>query len=650
MPKASKKKQRKAEDFKKVKLKVGKKKAAPTNATDTSFASRSIMLAGQSIVTDKSAELTNSRNLTLKDLMSQLRHYSTPVRKEAVLGLADLIERYPEILKAELGPVVEGSARLIVDNEPPVRRALLRFYSSVLPDLPAQDLAPFVPLLVIFTCSAMTHILGDIRADAVKFLDLLSEIAPESVAQHAPQILPNLFTLLETNTPTMDGKVASVNSRTALLTSGDRLSIMRSCYNYLMVYTKPANASTEDPLWFMADFSGLAAVGGINRHIDLNCDSSRQYLYPNVSAPFSSLSLFGDTTAGTNPLENDSGQSSTEIRTQSKEALRRLFPFLLATWMESSTIFSTDSINANDKSLELCLFVVQILQVLWRSAYRKGIPSNHKQLVDFLRRSMIYFPFGQNYTGNNPEVEETLLSLNIRVAELAAMIQLDVANPDKELARFSKRAAKFVRQEMGTKSASTSISLKQEHFVDVLLIVWKLLNVLSTRDAERMLSAVISHVDNVCQPHSESKVHCVQFLSTILELQWSRQYGEHIADLKASDLILEWVLGLPKMMWQLRNRNLPASTAAAKTLRLVVQRTRLLAGTYMQTLEASLVPLFCVEVPGKGTVFGPFRQYPPDLQRVVIETVSYLQSSSTKLQKAIDASSDETTITSVLKI
>ncbi|KAJ2788454.1 rRNA processing protein, partial [Coemansia linderi] len=83
MPKASKKQQRKAEDFKKVKLKVGKKKAPPSNATDTSFTSKSIVLAEQSITVDKSSELTNSRNLTLKDLLSQLRHYSTPIRKDA---------------------------------------------------------------------------------------------------------------------------------------------------------------------------------------------------------------------------------------------------------------------------------------------------------------------------------------------------------------------------------------------------------------------------------------------------------------------------------------------------------------------------------------------------------------------------------------
>jgi hypothetical protein len=43
------------------------------------------------------------------------------------------------------------------------------------------DLEPFVPLLIIYTCSAMTHIMEDIRLDAIKFLDLWVNIVPEAI-------------------------------------------------------------------------------------------------------------------------------------------------------------------------------------------------------------------------------------------------------------------------------------------------------------------------------------------------------------------------------------------------------------------------------------------------------------------------------------
>lgn len=35
-----------------------------------------------------------------------------------------------------------------------------------------RDIHPFLPLLIVYTCSAMTHILEDIREDALKFMDI----------------------------------------------------------------------------------------------------------------------------------------------------------------------------------------------------------------------------------------------------------------------------------------------------------------------------------------------------------------------------------------------------------------------------------------------------------------------------------------------
>ena len=40
-----------------------------------------ITLPNQSITEDKSNEITNSRNLTLNELLSQLKHYSPGMRK-----------------------------------------------------------------------------------------------------------------------------------------------------------------------------------------------------------------------------------------------------------------------------------------------------------------------------------------------------------------------------------------------------------------------------------------------------------------------------------------------------------------------------------------------------------------------------------------
>ncbi|KAJ1800542.1 rRNA processing protein [Coemansia sp. RSA 2399] len=701
MPKASKKKQKKVEDFKKVKLKVGKKKAAPCNATDTSFTAKSIVLTGQSITADKGGQLTNSRNLSLKDILSQLRHYSAVTRKEALAGMADLLSLHPQLVSTELGPIIEGTVKLIVDNEPVVRKGLLQLYSKFLRQVPARDLVPFIQLLVVFICSAMSHILEDIRADAVKFLDLLVEMAPGSVAQFSSRILPNFYSLLETNTQSSDKKSMEIKSRTTLLTQGSRIAIMRSCFEYLAAYTRPLSEQSN-PLWFM-DRGGGSAIGkGRSSYSDTrlprNNVDSELYFFPNDSSPFAGLNLFGESagnmkSSGTNNSTRGKGKGSSvkdkavndtagaageavdyraAIVARSKEALGRLFPFLQATWMEESTMFGTGQI-ATGKSLELCGFVVQILQTLWRAAYAEGVPLDEKDLVGFLRQCMVHFPFGGSYVGKS-EVEEALLSLNIKICELVALVQLGAAKhkladvPSKaELAKWTKRTVMVVLQTLGVRATTQSKAVpgtqvekmmvsshfRHEYFVELLPVVWQMMRGASQNDAEQILVAIV-HYSETCQFAAASKALCIQFLSKVIEMQWSRT-PVHLGTLDlsmewAKDLFSKWALGLPKLLWQLRKQNLEASTAAAEALRLIQQRTRLLDSTAASALQGGLATLFYVDVPGKGTVYGPFKQYPTRLQRTVLEVISYSTEVSPRLVQAVRTCIAENTPTDQIRV
>ncbi|KAJ2159772.1 rRNA processing protein [Coemansia sp. RSA 552] len=641
MPK-SKKTQRKTEDFKKVKLKVGKRKAPPSNATDTSFTSRAIVLGQQSISADKSALRTNSRNLTLRDLLTQLRHYSAATRRDAVAGLADFVSLHGDALQSELGPIVDGTVRLMIDSEPSVRRQALRLLGDILPTVPAPDLAPFVPLAVMFACSAMTHIMDDIRADAVKFLDLLADVAPASLALFSARILPSFFSMLETSTPASDGKRAEINARTALLTQGSRLSIMRSCHKYLSVYTVRA-AETADPLWFM----------GLGRAMPPA--TSSLYFSPATPAPYAALNLFGESAARGGLGADDSAQpagsmadSSAAMQLQCIAAMKRLFPFLQATWIESSTGFATSQLPA-DHSLDLCTLVLKILQTLWRAAYADAIPHSDGILPGFLRQCMVCFPFGRGYSGD-ADVEAALLSLNLKVCELAALIQLGSGPRNEEHTAIMRRVVRFVLETMGTKAKKPRNELlpnarvHHEQFTELIPVVWHLARGSSQKDAGRLLAAVINYA-SICPVASPSKTLCIRFLLQIIQAQWVRAPIPGALDLTSPELTertANWVLDLPKLLWQLRDRNLDASMAAAETLRTAVQRTRLLDATAVDALQVSLIPLFCVDVPGKGPVHGPFRRYPPALQRTLLEVVSSCPGRSSRLAQAVRASLSNT--------
>lgn len=100
---------------------------------------------------------------------------------EALAGLTDICNTHPALLVSSLGQVVNGVLRLFVDDDREVRKSTLNFLKDTFVDIDRVELQPFMPLLIIYTCSAMTHIFEDVRLDAVKIMDLWIQIAPDVI-------------------------------------------------------------------------------------------------------------------------------------------------------------------------------------------------------------------------------------------------------------------------------------------------------------------------------------------------------------------------------------------------------------------------------------------------------------------------------------
>ena len=107
MVQTKRKKASKDADFQKKKLKVGKGtlKASGDNATDTSFKARTIKLATQNIGLEKKGAVTQ-RKQNINDLLTQLNHPAKNVKKDAFVGLKDLVEMHPEETIAHHLPIL----------------------------------------------------------------------------------------------------------------------------------------------------------------------------------------------------------------------------------------------------------------------------------------------------------------------------------------------------------------------------------------------------------------------------------------------------------------------------------------------------------------------------------------------------------------
>ncbi|KAI8097470.1 Rix1 complex component [Halteromyces radiatus] len=480
MPNARKKKAAKNEDFKKKKLKVGKTKALPDNYTDTSFTSKSISLPNQSITEDKSKEITTGRNLTMTDLVTQLKHYNSSVKKDALAGLQELFRRHPTMLISSLSTIVNSIVKLFIDDDREVRKALMKFLNETFTQVDKVELEPFVPLLIIYTCSAMTHIMEDIRLDAIKLLDLWVGMVPEAViGKFWKRISGNFISLLavgsnniniskstSSNTPTTTSSVKAAAASSHLHVNKSKLELLTSLSKF---FEAGLFEDRQDPYWFMYNFlDDRHARKTFKRKFNqdekaknpvIPWDPSSMATYtPNhvmtssvipylsngsVSVSFNSLGLFE--AAGSNvgqekshSQDNDKNQQSSndvsfqDRMSQVKEFIETFQPILIGNWLESAPmVFTISNTITYSPALQMLHTVLHVSLILWRAMVSGGsIDKTTPQWLDthlqqLLKHISVYFPYGLSSLGNGgAKVDSLLQEMNIMTCELTSLFLL----------------------------------------------------------------------------------------------------------------------------------------------------------------------------------------------------------------------------------
>lgn len=207
MGSSKRKKNQKAKDFVKPKLKVGKTAAKPANQTDTSFKAKTIALPNQLIV----RKVTSEQELIHQLLLT--KHHSEQTRKEVLQNLEASLPENPSLYKQILASVVP----LILDPEvQPQLLSLLKKCATAQVGL--MDL--HIRTVVLFVLLAMSHIRNPVRNNSLKFLDILIEYAPLLlVEQYFVKVLKNYFSLMSW-TLLNDKKAVSLAVTTALAQGG----------------------------------------------------------------------------------------------------------------------------------------------------------------------------------------------------------------------------------------------------------------------------------------------------------------------------------------------------------------------------------------------------------------------------------------------
>ncbi|WVR06282.1 hypothetical protein IAU60_003312 [Kwoniella sp. DSM 27419] len=439
MPKVTKKKKEKQADFTKAKLKLGKGKKQASNATNTSFKARSIALPGQdtlarALAQDEgtgTAEPTTANGLTLEDLFARFRHPNAGVRKESLGGVKDILSLG---VWRDTGKVMRALGGLVSDDDAAVRKALLGLLSWYLPLMPVAALSPHLPLLVLQTSSALSHIFPEIRLDACKLVHLLLTHVPNHVVGSWPHQPSNILEGLRLAVGL--GGEKGVNSQIGRLTGGAKLVTLRA----------------------MAEFvrKGLKIQEGQNGEylegwIESRLGDDRAPLRSVTAEPtLEDLRMEGWVAGGSWDLEKEvdnawelgrlgaqgSNEDDDSVISVLSQLYISLYPLLQSTFLEAApTAFSPSSTpvasaGAEDVPMALCTITATLTELLARSILTRApatltpeLKEVKNNVSDFLRRMAAWFPFHTSRSAApTPSGVSPALELSMTYANLAVLL------------------------------------------------------------------------------------------------------------------------------------------------------------------------------------------------------------------------------------
>ncbi|OBZ82599.1 Testis-expressed sequence 10 protein, partial [Choanephora cucurbitarum] len=393
---------------------------------------------------------------------------------------------------------------------------------------------------------------------------------------------------------------------------------------------------------------------------------------------FSHLHLFGSSgPKATTSSSLESSQQSSEFSADERfnhvrQLIETFQPILVASWLEAapSVFMSSAQAISMTPALELLYEILRLSLVLWRAM----VSSNHiketsldwlnRHLQTLLKHLTVYFPYGADGLGQrSSKVNDLLQEMNIMLCELTSLFLLartmqkstDVdehANKRRKLTEenddnipsWATTVVDHVLTLLGygnenNQMTTTSSSFSADHLTSLLPALWGFLNCLEYEESISVFRATLQYYHS-CQPNSASKKVLLNFITRAYMIQSTPSYQGQFIITKESELarlLSEWLVSLPKTLWQLRANHIETSRIILSVMCAIAKRgdKDVFEGETLKQVETALVPFFFVQL-ARGPLFGPFNELPADVQQRALDYVYYLDHPSDKITKAIE--------------
>ncbi|KAL2644793.1 hypothetical protein R1flu_012380 [Riccia fluitans] len=639
-------------DFKRVKSKVGKKLAPAKNATKIEFKAKGIVVPGQSVGQDKSGLAVSQRKQTLKELLSQTSHYSERTRKDALIGLKDLFGRHPKELIMHAVVVIEKLSPRITDADKGVRQALvLLLRTSVLPHLPQAMMKPLIPVVMAHVCSAMTHLVLDIRVAACSFLELLLQHCPTLILpKFSGQVVQHYISLLGKN-----GITGQAGTRL--------ISVLSSLEHFLSAQRRLAFSRHSQ----ISAGSSLIHIWGAQYDIKHRQEAANGlqslHAYKSAHPEGNQFGALAEESQGQQKAQQN--PASTGAPGQVSSTVAPLVTVLLECWTEWSPLIKGP--NPDSTSLD-CLVIItrclyHIFQTISNEAASKSSAKNsgsqtalcvpdygseeweahvwmqQEFLPRLCRHLLNCFPCTAPVVRLPPKVEEGLVALNMGVCEI--LLQFFPSSFRGMEDTFVGMVLQCIVDALYGKMlpASEYVSaLSDPRLAELHTKTWiQYLPGLVTcvpSDWVSPLFEACTHVFESCNSRSNLKLICLSTMSELLlpgrSLVGKRKLQQTLVPVEFQT---RWLESLPKLLWELKNSHPHISQAVLEMLLHLGRsspESSVLAERY-NGLQQAMVPFFCAILKQRNEtrwLFGPFISLPEICQTLATDLLFYYTSIS----------------------
>lgn len=651
----TKRKAKPAVDFKKTKPKLGKGKQPASNATDTSFKAKAIAMPQQSIMLDRSQTATTRRRQTLNDLIQQTHHPSSGARKDAVMGMLELVTTYQGFLEQNTTSLINTALPLIGDDDVHVRAAIARYFTNLLASIPDDTFAPYASSMLLMTSSAMSHISMFVRIDALQILSLLLDKVPSIATQdwesaldakhssdsHGQRILQAFFAMLGVAAGAQrarSGLVATSLSTTSVnLSASQRLTVLRSLYKFLCQAMRDSQ-SHGMPLWCFQ--SAFASPSDLEQFEQLFHHSSLEaHPWTIAHVPGASTHVVFENLMSAARVDQSVDAAPESIHERLAHVLHAS---LLSTLLDSLPAALAPDGSSSEVHADLVMHLLRIYLLLWRRIITLHIKTRATQgtndvpIKSITQLEQLLAHLGPYFTGSidGPHVR---LELHVIYCELVSLCTM--AAHERAPSKHLPSVLAFLQTLLTQNHAALTHNLYQA----LLPTFWLVLSTPIDGNVD-ILSALLAHFDTV----QNRALHMVafHFLARIAMLPTFRSLQVQVLPLYTPSLRAAWhtwILSLPRLLWQSATYAVSSRTSssseeearAALTLAqhileflhctLLPARHPLFEHEALVTeLAPRVAPLFHVHHPKRGIVPGPYRKLPVPTQRMAEAVVQLI--------------------------